>query len=55
MYYVKDYLNMNKKTENVKFKSKSEVKVIYLLINKSDGERRRRLKLSYFGSTFYEF
>ena len=44
MYYMKDYLNMNKKTENVKLKSKSEVKVIYLLINKSDGERGGEVK-----------
>ena len=30
----------------VKFKSKSEVKVFYLLVNQSDGKRRRWLKLS---------
>ena len=43
---------MNKKRQspkNVKFKGKSEVKVIYLLFNQSDERRRRWLKLSHFG------
>ena len=53
----KDFLNMNKRQspKNVKFKSKIEIKVIYVLVNWSDRKRRRGLKLSYFGGTFLEF